>query len=111
MIDPQDISLTDYQRHWLEHLQACEASGKSIAAYAAKHGLDAKAMYTGKKTLVKKGVLPRTRRSRFHRAQVKTTVTDTAWRIQLPNGLSVAFSGIVDTNTLSAVLATAAAVA
>jgi len=57
MIDPQAISLTDLQRHWLEHLQASEASGKGIAAYAAEHGLDAKAMYTGKKTLVEKGVL------------------------------------------------------
>ena len=50
----QEISLTEHQRHWLEHLRACEASGKGIAAYAADHGLDAKAMYTGKKVLVKK---------------------------------------------------------
>jgi len=42
-------------------LRACETSGKGIAAYAADHGLDARAMYTGKKVLVKKGVLPRTR--------------------------------------------------
>ncbi len=60
MEDSHNITLTDSQRHWLEHLRACEASGKGIAAYATEHGLDAKAMYTGKKTLVKKGVLPRT---------------------------------------------------
>ncbi|RDH80832.1 MAG: hypothetical protein DIZ77_09160 [endosymbiont of Seepiophila jonesi] len=56
MDDSQQIPLTDLQRHWLEHLQACAASGKGIAAYAAERGLDAKAMYAGKKTLVKKGV-------------------------------------------------------
>ena len=92
MDDSHNISLTDNQRHWLAHLHACEASGKGIAAYAGEHGLDAKAMYTGKKALVKKGVLPRTRGQRFARAQIKTAVTDNAWRIQLTNGVSVAFS-------------------
>jgi hypothetical protein len=67
-------------------------------------------MYTGKKTLAKKGVLPCTRRRRFARAQVKATVTDNAWRIGLPNGVSVVFSGAVDAKTLSLVLTTAAAV-
>jgi len=110
MDDTHGVSLTKKQRHWLAHLQACEASSKGIAAYAAEHGLDARAMYTGKKTLVKKGVLPRTRRRRFARAQVKTPVTDTAWRVQLTNGVSVAFSGTVDAKTLSTVLTTAAAV-
>jgi len=57
---PHEISLTERQRHWLEHLQACEASGKGIAAYASEHGLDVKSMYAGKKSLVQKGVLPRT---------------------------------------------------
>ena len=109
MDDSHSISLTDNQRHWLAHLQACEASGKGIAAYAAEHGLDVKAMYTGKKTLVKKGVLPRTRR-RFSRVQVKTPVADNAWSIGLPNGVSVAFSGTVDAQTLRTVLITAAAV-
>ena len=108
-MDTQEISLTEHQRHWLDHLRACEASGKGIAAYAAEHGLDAKAMYTGKKTLVKKGVLPRTRRS-FARAQVRTAVIDNAWRIGLPNGISVAFSGAVDAKTLHMILTTAAAV-
>ena len=110
MNNTQEITLTDHQRHWLEHLRACEASGKGIATYAAEHGLDVKALYAGKKVLVKKGVLPRTRPSRFQRAQVKTTMTDKAWRIQLPNGLSVAFSGAVDAGTLSTVLTTAAAI-
>ena len=97
MDDSHNISLTDNQRHWLAHLQACEASSKGIAAYAAEHGLDAKAMYTGKKTLVKKGVLPRTRRRRFTRAQVNAAVTNNAWRIQLTNGVSVSRDGTLRT--------------
>ncbi len=110
MDDSQEVSLTEKQRHWLEHLRACEASGQGIAAYAVAHGLEARAMYAGKKILVKKGVLPRSRRSRFQRVQVKDAAPGTTWRIQLPNGLSVAFSGSVDTRTLSTVLTTAAAV-
>ena len=110
MDDSQESSLTEKQRHWLEHLRACEAAGQGIAAYAAAQGLDARAMYAGKKTLVKKGVLPRTRRSRFQRVQVKGPVADNAWRVQFPNGLVVAFSGAVDASTLRTVLTTAAAV-
>ena len=110
MDDSQEISLTENQRHWLEHLQACEASGKGIAAYASEHGLDVKSMYAGKKVLVQKGVLPRTRRNRFQRVQVQGPVADSAWRIQLPNGLSIAFSGTVDARTLSTVLTMAAAI-
>jgi hypothetical protein len=110
MDDSQEISLTEHQRRWLEHLRACEASGKGVAEYAREHGIDAKAMYAGKKVLVKKGVLPHTRSRRFQRAQVKCPVAGGAWRIQLPNGLSVAFSGTVDAGTLSTILTTAAAV-
>ncbi len=110
MDNSQEISLTEKQRHWLEHLQACKASGQGIAAYAADQGLDARALYAGKKVLVKKGVLPRTRQSRFQRVQVQGSVADNAWRIQLPNGVSVAFSGTVDARTLSTVLTMAAAV-
>ena len=110
MSKSQEIHLTERQRYWLEHIRACEASGKGVAEYAANHGLDAKAMYAGKKVLVKKGILPRTRRSRFQRAHVVAPVSGNAWRIQMPNGLSVTFSGTVDARTLSTVLTTAAAV-
>ena len=110
MSKSQETPLTEHQRRWLEHLRACEVSGKGIAAYASEHGLDARAMYAGKKVLVKKGILPRTRPSRFQRAEVKDPVHGNAWRIQSPNGLSVAFSGTVDAGTLSAVLTTAAAI-
>lgn len=31
-------ALTERQRYWLEHVQACQASGKSIVEYAAAQG-------------------------------------------------------------------------
>ena len=110
MNETERAALTERQRYWLEQVEACEASGKSIADYAADHGFTATAMYAGKKKLVEKGILPRMQPARFQQAQIVDTVCNNGWRIQLPNGISVAFTGSVDAKTLSAVLSTAAAV-
>jgi len=67
-------------------------------------------MYDAKRALVKKGVLPRTHASRFQRARVIDPVVSNEWRIQLPNGVSVSFTGSVDAGTLGTVLRTAMAV-
>ena len=93
MNESQEASLTEQQRHWLKHVQACEASGKRITEYAAENGIGVRAMYDGKRALVKKGVLPRTHDARFQCAQVIESVVSSEWRIQLPNGVSVAFAG------------------
>ncbi len=108
MDEGEGTRLTKHQRHWLEQIQACEASGKSVAEYAAAHGFQARAMYGAKKVLVKKGVLPRTRPIRFQRVPVAAAVVGGEWRIQLPNGVSVDFSGTVDAGSLSTVLSTVA---
>ena len=110
MATREEYTLTERQRYWLEQVQACEASGQKIAEYAKVQGLDAKAMYAGKKALVRKGVLPRTRAVQFQRARVVSTSLGGEWRIELPNGVSVAFAGAVDASALSLVLNTAAAV-
>ena len=103
-------ALTDRQRFWLKHIQACEASGKSIAAYSAEQGIAARAMYGGKKVLVNKGVLATTRAARFQRVQVMEAPLSNPWRIGLANGVSVAFVGEVDTQALTAILNSAASV-
>ena len=108
MIEAEVTALTERQRYWLEQVQACEASGKTIAEYAAEHGLAAQAMYAGKKILIRKGILAPTRPARFQRAHVAEPVVGSEWRIHLPNGVSVAFSGSVDAVTLTTVLNTAA---
>jgi len=107
-MDVGELRLTDRQRYWLEQIKACVASGKSVAAFAAEHDLDARSMYGAKKVLVRKGVLPRTRPSRFQRVQTAAVAVGSEWRIQLPNGVSVGFSGTVDAGTLSTVLNTVA---
>jgi len=104
----EEMRLTDRQRYWLEQIKACEVTGKSVAAYAAEHGIEARAMYGAKKVLVKKGVLPRTQSVRFHRTETIAAGNDSEWRIQLANGVSVDFSGTVDAGSLFTVLSTAA---
>ena len=101
-------ALTDRQHYWLEHIQACEASGKSIAEYAATQEFGAQAMYAGKSALIKKGVLPTTQPTRFQRVRLWEAAVSSQWRIGLPNGVSVAFVGEVDGQVLTAILHSAA---
>ena len=96
--------LTEHQRKWLERVQAFEASGMSVAAYASEQGFRVRAMYDAKQVLVKKGVLPRTQRKRVQRVQTASVSVGGEWRIQLPNGVAVDFSGTVDGGSLTAVL-------
>jgi hypothetical protein len=103
-------ALTDRQRYWLEHIQACEASGKSIAEYAKAQEFGAQAMYAGKSALVKKGILSFTQPTRFERVQVMEASVSCQWRIGLPNGVSVDFVGVVEARTLTTVLNVAASV-
>ena len=105
----EEMRLTDRQRYWLEQIKACEASGKSVAAYAADQGFHAHAMYGAKKVLVRKGVLRCRDRAEFQRVQTESFVVGSGeWCIRLPNGVSVDFSGPVDAGSLSTVLTTAA---
>ena len=103
-------TLTDRQKYWLEHVKACEASGKIISDYAREHDLDLKSMYAGKRNLVQKGVLPRTKTTRFQRVRTANVKPGEDWRVQLPNGVTVGFSGAVDARVLTQVLNAAAAV-
>ena len=103
-------ALTDRQRYWLEHIQACEASGVSMAEYAESQDIAVRAMYSGRKTLIKKGVLPIAQPARFQRVQVMEPPMNNQWRIGLPNGVSVAFTGEVDARSLTTVLSVSATI-
>ena len=103
-------ALTQRQRYWLEHIQSCEASGMSMAEYAASREIAVRAMYSGRKTLIKKGVLPAEHSARFQRVQVMETPVSSQWRIGLPNGVSVTFAGEVDARSLSTVLSVSATI-
>ena len=103
-------ALTERQRFWLEHIQACEASGKSMSDYASSQGIAVQAMYSGRKTLMKKGVLPVANPVRFQRVQMMEATVNNQWRISLPNGVSVAFAGEVDARSLTTILSVSATI-
>ena len=94
--------LTERQRYWLGHIEACEASGESLKAYAEAHGFEPGAIYAAKKVLIRKGLLAQSpaRFQRVHAAPVPAA----EWRVELPNGATVGFSGAVDAAALSVIL-------
>jgi len=109
MVEAQGVRLTQHQRRWLERIRAWEASGMTISAYAAEHGWDVRAMYGARKVLKRKGVLGGGAHPvRFQRARIVASDGvnggEMSWRIALPNGVAVSFSGPVDAGSLSAVV-------
>jgi len=105
-------NLSDKQRQWLKHIHASESAGQGMKAYAGQQGIDVKTLYHWKKILVKKGILPRTRKAKkqdpvFHRVRASPQPTS-QWRIHLPNGLQIGLTGAVDEAALSIILKTAA---
>ena len=111
MAGKDDAHLTERQQYWLKHLRACEASGQTTIDYAREHGIKVKSMYSARKALAEKGTLPPPQATCFQQVQVVSgnPAGDSQWRVQLPNGAAVAFSGNVEAATLSLVLATVAA--
>ena len=106
----QHKPLTERQRYWLEHIQAWNKSGKRMSEYAKDQSFAVRSMYDAKKSLVSKGLLPRTRTSyspRFEQVQIIEPSNESEWRITLPNGAAVEFTASLDEQTLSTVLKTA----
>jgi len=106
MLDVES-GLSERQRYWLERVQECEESGQTTKAYAEAHSLSTSALYAWRKRLAQRGVWPR-RASRFERVRVTPmTRSSCEWRIVLPNGVQVEFSGSVAGTEMSRVLAAA----
>ncbi|MDH3282533.1 MAG: hypothetical protein OEQ18_15585 [Gammaproteobacteria bacterium] len=106
MLD-EEFGLSERQRYWLERIQECEESGQTTKAYAEAHALSTSALYTWRKRLAQRGLWP-SRGGRFERVQVSApTRSVSEWRITLPNGVQVEFSGSVAGAEVSRVLAAA----
>ncbi len=101
--------LTERQRYWLEHVQACEESGLSSKAYAEANQLSVSMLYSWRRDLVAKGAWPSPAQLKtpvgFDRVEIGALGRPVSeWRIVLPNGVEVGFSGGVEGSTLSSVL-------
>jgi hypothetical protein len=103
--------LSDKQRSWLKHVEACAAGGMSMKAYAEQHGLDLQNFYFWKGRLRKIGLVdaapgrgtiepPQILPAGMPRGAGKAC-------IQLTNGVSIECPGDVDAAALAALLSAA----
>lgn len=94
----QPTPLSDKQRFWLEHLQACEHSGLTMKAYAQANELSADSFYAWKSTLRRKGVVasaPAEASALFAEARVLDERRG-ALRARLPGGTVLEFDAGTD---------------
>lgn len=79
--------LTAKQQFWYEHVQQCERSGQTLAAYAAEHDLDVKRFYNWKWLLAKRGVVAgaTVTEARFTQVHIADGAAG-GWRLRFPNG-------------------------
>ena len=105
-----EASLTERQQYWLKHIRACDAAGQTSIDYANANGINVKSLYSARKALAEKGTLPPRKAICFQKVQTPAVHShpDSQWRIQMPNGVVVAFGGDFDASTLSLILSTSA---
>lgn len=84
-----EISLTDKQQFWLNHINEAKAAGLSLADYAQREDLSLQSMYSYVNTLRKKGVLEQQKPSGFTRVVPASASTYSPLRIYLNNGVRI----------------------
>lgn len=105
-------TLTTKQQFWFDHVQAAIASEGSMAAYAAKHKLSAKALYAWKTRLNNKKP-----KSDFTALKLKPeakpaqgrVAEPTSCRVTLPTGARIEFMGDLTPATVRSILTLAGA--
>lgn len=84
--------ITEKQQYWLNHFQAAESSGMSLAGYARQHELEPGHFHSWVHQLRKRGLIPAADHRRpsgsFVRVEsAEQTVTSLPADIVLPNGV------------------------
>jgi hypothetical protein len=102
--------LSDKQRVWLEHVEACAAGGGSMKAYADRHGLELQSFYLWKGRLKKLGLVDvvsdAERRVTGAAAIVPVAMSATSdreaarMRIELASGISIEAPQDIDADVL-----------
>lgn len=107
-----DRELTDTQRIWLTHAEACAAGGGSMKAYAEEHGLDLQSFYLWKGRLKKLGLVagrPDQAMRRLQAFPIGAPSHDRRTRIELANGITIEAPHDIDGDALCMVLRAALA--
>jgi hypothetical protein len=103
---PQTRQPSEREQFWLDHEAAQGASGQTAKEYAAAQGLSLHAFYQARKRLRALGLLatapsrrePARKQSRgravsFSKVAVTPVVTDPRFRLELPGGMALEWSG------------------
>ncbi len=80
-----DKSLTKRQQYWLSHVKACQQQNLSVKEYAEQEGLELRTLYQAKSQLVKAGIFPGKKKSKFQKVTIKAMPAHCI--ITLPNGI------------------------
>ena len=110
-----DRELTDTERIWLTHVEACAAAGCSMKAYAEEHGLDLQSFYLWKGRLKKFGLVACRPDQAIPRLQVLPLDApayrsdNRRTRIELANGITIEAPHDIDGNALCTLLRAALA--
>ena len=94
---------TERQQFWLSHIEACQQQGISMKDYAQQTGITLRALYDAKHRLIKAGLLPRQKPSRFQKVEIKPTVSGFCI-IVLSNGARLEWPTNGSTQSLAAML-------
>ena len=104
--------LTEKQRYWQGHVEACATSGVSMRIYAERHELDVKQFYAWKAKLKQleagsEQEAPSFIRASVGQANVGSTQTNCAARVALANGITIEVPANIATDELSHLIAAA----
>jgi hypothetical protein len=86
-----EARLSSRQRFWLKHLQACEAGGETLKAYARRKGLSVHGLYGARRRMQLAGTAPARVSSEKRLSFAKVVVHEAPaeagrCRVRLPNG-------------------------
>ncbi len=109
--------LTPSKRAWLAHLQACARSGEPLRGYAKRKGLSEHSLYQAARELRALGAwgpsasaARRSAPSAFVRVEAPLRPgAESAWRIRLPNGVSLEGMSALEPEGLSSLVEALAA--
>lgn len=100
-----NCTLTERQREWLEHVQACRAEGLSLKAYAEQAGLDVQQLYRWHRRLKLLGFIGGTKAVSFAAVQVQGCGERAGTqRLHFPNGLVLEWGGSADLTLVARLL-------
>ena len=104
-----DIPITQRQQYWLDHIQAAETFGGSIADYARSEGLKPKELYSWKGILARRGLLgtDAAAESKIGFVRLVAPSRPLGMSLVLPNGVRLEWHGDLGPEQLEALVLTA----